>query len=640
MRGGLAAAALLAGPLRFVSARAQSPLFADSFARASTSRGWGKGWFNQRRGVAWGIANKKAFYDLPAPQPGAAADNPNPVVVLDHNVLDVDIKAKVVSSAAGARFGLVGRVVGYNDYYGAYIGAGKLVIARFSAQGQSELKAKAFTVKAGTAYWLRFSVSGTAPVVLRVKVWRVGSPEPGAWMLVAEDADKPIADSGSFGFLFQHDDVKRRAARVRVSNLTATSPKPGRKTRPEVTFAFAGRTQKVSGSYRTQVVTKTDIPASVVFRVGTDPRLKSFREVSPSETNPRAQVSKAWLNDLPAGSTIYWRPVATSKSGRRTVGRIRALKTPPAVGEALSFAFGSCTHPYTHSGSFSKAAVLDPFFFAHLGDLGYAENDLGGGAAMARTTGSYQDRWTRILGRESVTKLHRKAAWIMLQDDHDYGANMAWSKTVRPFTIPAFDELSGNLGDRFFDIPYGDVHCFFLDVHAHADDPFADDGPNHSLLGDNQKSWLKDAMRGSNAKLLVVFAPMALWGPGDGAANWKSAFATEREELLKFFFSVQATNRRVIVCSGNSHAQIINRHQNPDGGKDVIEFVSSGTDKFEKGVGRPVLPDGVIDPLRAMKDVNGFGYVRVTAGATPRIEMRAINSDTGVDAWAPLVLDL
>lgn len=642
IRGGLAAVAYVTTPLRALTARSSSALFSDPFRRAATAKGWGKPWFNQRRGLRWGIAKKKGFYDLPSPQPGAGRHTPNPVVVLDHDVLDIDLKAKLSSTNAGARFGVVARVVGYSDFYAAYFDKDRLVVSNFGVPREDELRARAFAVKAGAAYWLRLKISGTAPVVVHAKAWRAGTREPSTWMISVQDpTQRPIRKPGSFGFVFLHDDVTHRKARVRVSQFKALSTDAPRKTEPELTFAFAGRTERSDGGFRTRVVAKTDIPADVVFHVGSDPRLRTFTEVRPTDKFPKALVSKGWLTGLAPGTTIYWRAVATSRSGRKNKGRIRRFKTPPSLGDGFSLAFGSCSYPFPDGRSFSRAADVDPFLFAHLGDFGYAANDLEGAAAMTATTGSYQDRWTRMLARPAMTKLHRRAAWIMLQDDHDYGRNNCWSQTVRPFTIGAFDELSGNSGRRFFDIPYGDAHCFFVDTHVYADNPEVVDGPEHSLLGSNQKSWLKSAMRSSTADLLIVLSPMPLWGAGSGRFGWKSAFAYERRELLEFFFSLQGPNRRVIVCSGNSHAHLINHHRNPGGGKDVIEFVSSGTDRFKPGLQKPLPDDGVIDPVRALKDIDGFGYVRLKpAGQNPRVELRAINPDTGRDLWPMLSLDL
>jgi hypothetical protein len=243
--------------------------------------------------------------------------------------------------------------------------------------------------------------------------------------------------------------------------------------------------------------------------------------------------------------------------------------------------------------------------------------------------------------RPEVGELQENAAWIGLQDDHDYGSNNAWSQTVKPFTLGAFDQLSGNLGERHFDLRLGDLHAFFVDCHVSSDDPAAPDGPNHSILGQGQKDWLKDSMRASDAPLLVLFSSLPLWGSGSGATTWKRAFEAEREELVRFLAGLQDSGARVIVCAGNSHANYINRHPNP-GGKDLFEFVSSGTDRVDSTGSKPiVVRDDIIDPSRAVKLVDAFGFVTLdAAGPNRNVTLRSIESSTGNNAWPPLVLDI
>ena len=621
---------------------AAPPLFADTFTRRSGARGWGKPWFNQRRGLRWGIANNKGFFELPTPQIGAGRHNPNPVIVLDRDVTDVDVKARLVTSNKNARFGLMARVVGYGEYYAAYLENDKLIVSKFGMAREKELRKVAFRVATGKSYWLRLRVSGTDPARIEAKAWPVGRREPSSFTARASEptTERPIVRPGSFGCVFMHDDITKKPARIKVDSFAAVSAQRRRNTIPEITFAFAGRLQQTSGSLRARVVAKTDIPARVVFHVGSDPKLNNFSIITPEQVDPKALVSKAFLTDLAEGGTVYWRAQATSTAGRKFTGRVRALPTAPRGGEEVRFCFGSCSKSFATSTAFDRAADLAPMFFAHLGDFGYPESIISGGAAMSLTTSSFQDRWTRMLGRPSMTRLHRAAAWIMLQDDHDYGRDNAWRETVRPFTAGAFDTLSGNLNERNFEMRYGDLHCFFVDTRRSADDPAAPDGPNHSLLGTTQKSWLKQAMSASDALLLVVFATQPFWGGGDGLFSWKRAFATERAELMAFFKSLQGPTRRVIVCSGNAHAHHINRHPDP-GGKDVFEFVSSGMDRREITGTRPLPDDGIIDPQRNVKSRDGFGFVRLKAvGNNPRVELRSIDSSTGADLWPALTLDI
>lgn len=640
--GGAWAVALISGVVRGGSALAAPAVYSDDFARAATSRGWGKPWFNQRRGLKWGISKGSAFLELPEPQIGAGRHNPNPVLLLDNDATDVDLRGRIRSSNKNIRFGLVARVVGYGDYYAVYLEGSEVRISKFGLGREKELKKATFAVRSGLNYSFRLKITGADPVQIKAKVWPVSRKEPGGWTLSAREliTEAPITRAGAAGFLFIHDDVTHKPGRLTVDNFALTSSQRRRNSTPEITFAFAGRVQQVSSGLRAQVVAKTDIPSTVVFEVASDPAFRAPSTVVPNSVDTRAQVAKAFLTGLSPSTTVYWRAVATSKSGRKVRGRARVLPTPPNPGEEIRFCFGSCSKSFATSTSFKRAAALDPWFFAHLGDLGYPESALSGGGAMALTTGSFQDRWTRMLGPRSATELHRKAAWIMIQDDHDYGRDNSWSETVRPFTIGAFDAMSGNLDERFFDIRYGDVHAFFLDTRIHADNPATPDGPEHSLLGGTQKSWLTSAMRDSNAPLKVVFSSQPFWGGGQGLFSWKEAFASERVELLDFFRSQQGTGNRVIICSGNAHAHYINRHSAP-GEKDVIEFVSSGMDRRETSGIRQLPDDGVIDPQRNVKSRDGFAFVQLkTAGNNQRVEMRCLDSSTGVDVWPPLNVDL
>src|SRR5918999_3701998 len=95
-------------------------LFYDDFTRPDRG-GWGSAWFNQRYARNWSIKDHKALYRLPATENNLYY-RPNPVLVLDHDVETVDVRATVSTSNVSARIGIVLRAAGYADYYAAYLG--------------------------------------------------------------------------------------------------------------------------------------------------------------------------------------------------------------------------------------------------------------------------------------------------------------------------------------------------------------------------------------------------------------------------------------------------------------------------------------------------------------------------------------
>ncbi len=619
-------------------ARAAPVLFADSFQRLSTSKGWGKPWLNQRYGLLWGISKSKGFYDVPAPQKGADDYCPNPVVVLNRDVADVDLTATMSTFNPNGRFGLVARMVGYARCYTATVQGGHLSICHFTDNAYEELGKAPFSPIAGTRYRVRFKVAGINPVSLKAKIWKAGRTQPSRWSVSVTHSDlqKVIDRPGSFGFMFMHDYIGRKRARIKVSHFKAISAQMKVFSPPRITFAYAGRLQSKSGAYRARVVAKSAIPATIEFRMSTSPTLRNPTSVAASETFSKFGVAKAWLEGLPADTMIYWRAVATTRVGATARGPVQSFHTPPPAGGAASFAFGSCTQFLGLYQSFGKAAALGPLFFAHLGDLGYAQHSSAAALSLRRDT--FQDRWARMLGSRSMSHLHKKAAWISIQDDHDYGTNNCWSQTVRPFTVDAFNQMSGNGNARSFSIRYGDLESFFIDCRVHSDDPNSPDGPDHTLLGASQKSWLKNAMQASDANLLVVFSSI----PFSGKDGNKAPFASERSELLDSFMSLQGPNRKVIICSGGSHAQYINRHRNPGGGMDIYEFVSSWTDLRDQSTPvQQLQPAGPIDPQRAVRAEPGLGLVSLdAAGANRKVRMRCVSSRTGLDVWPPLIIDV
>jgi hypothetical protein len=214
----------------------------------------------------------------------------------------------------------------------------------------------------------------------------------------------------------------------------------------------------------------------------------------------------------------------------------------------------------------------------------------------------------------ALGRVTRDAFWIGIQDDQDLGRDNAWRGDYLRFTVPAWNELSGNLNDRYFSLRYGDAHLFFTESCIFSDKRTPD--PGGSNLGPTQKRWLKDVMRASNAPVLVVFMSRQL-------RNLKTYYANEYAELVDFFLSLVRRGQAVLVCTGNSHLQYMGKHP-PAYSRDVVyEFCSSGSDRADQ---RSAPGPGSTDD-RA-DQVNAFGYVEIDTAAGV-LRLRSIGSDTG-----------
>jgi len=80
------------------------------------------------------------------------------------------------------------------------------------------------------------------------------------------------------------------------------------------------------------------------------------------------------------------------------------------------------------------------------------------------------------------------------------------------------------------------------------------DGPEKTILGDEQKQWLQQSLSESDAKFKLIFSPTPIVGPDrankrDNHAN--EIFAHEGEELRKMLSRIEG----VIVFCGDRHWQ-------------------------------------------------------------------------------------
>ena len=631
MTGSLAAAGAAAtrvSPARALARRRKrknEPFFSDDFQRRDRA-GWGGPWFNQRYGRRWMIRSRKAIFRMGETE-NRNSYRPNPVLVLDHDVANVDLRATLSTSNATARIGLVARSSSYSDYYVAYLSPDNLLrISRCGSHELTKLGKAQVRYKRDRRYRVRFQVRGDGPVRLRAKAWPVGTPEPVRWAIETTDGSpEAIIKKGAFGLLFMHA-TDRRAAAVRVVDFVARTGERGTSSTPSITFSFAGPPTGATA----RVLAKTAVPSSIRFEVATEPTFTQIVQVTEPKRTNRAGVVKARLDVSAFGSSsvVYWRAVA--RRGSETVtGPTCSFRTAPAPGLPFRFAFGSCTRwEPTPKRSFDHARLKLPDLYLHQGDFGYVFSKV-----IDHAPDTYQDQWTRMFLDPSIAALTREVPISLARDDAEYGVNRADSKTLRRFTFKAHDQMNANPGP-YYETRHGDIAIFNIDARGFSTGRGLPER-ERSKLGAEQASWLKASMRKAvvdDMGILIVSSPMA-FGSDASPESWRRQYATEWAELIDSFQSLGAP---VLILSGDAHGHRLHEFPQKNLQTDVpriVEMVSSGTEqnKFYDD----------IDPQFLLKKAKGSGFGVVELGAeqtmggqrSRTLTLTAVRTNDGSPYW-------
>lgn len=148
-------------------------------------------------------------------------------------------------------------------------------------------------------------------------------------------------------------------------------------------------------------------------------------------------------------------------------------------------------------------------------------------------------------------------------DDHEIVND--WSAAnpnqyLYPWARNAFDAFFGNLNPALLDpsgIQYvydaGEIEFFALDTRTYRDANLDPDGPEKSMLGDDQKQALKDWLLDSTATFKIIVSSVMFSDFSQHTVFGESwpAFATERDEIMDFIKDNQVSG--VLLFSGDEH---------------------------------------------------------------------------------------
>ncbi|MEA2434587.1 MAG: alkaline phosphatase [Actinomycetota bacterium] len=584
----------------------RSLFFTEEFDTPGDS--WGSGWDNIRYASPLAVAGGRGIIPLEPPTPKAigkkgkvvAAYMARPVLVTEKESSDTEVQVRV-RIVGGVEGGVLVRA-GFDSAYALLVAKGEALLCRYDVLDRTILQKKKLD-EGDDEFRLTLIAEGD-------HISGIVEPLHGSKRGVSfEVLDDPPLEAGLVGVLANPIDVD--GGRVEFRAFEAASVEEPRSPETRFLYAFTGAIVPDGDSYSARLTARTDLPSAVSFQVSQEAAGDDFAHVR--DVEPSGDLGAAFAQiDALAPNTLYtWWPLVGNKRGPTI-----SFKTPPGAGEGVRFAFASCTSGrVTEYPSFEQAAKLEPEFYLHAGDWGYA--DL---CAVSHSPDQFQARWIRMLRAPSVAAMLSGTPLMFWQDDHDYAADNGWSATVKPFTVKAFDEIHANPSDDYFDVRWGDVHVWCLDCRLHATDPEGPDDAGKSRIGASQKAWLKRGMARSDAPVKVVASGMVFRNKPDDDPGWHNVYTTERDELLRFFSEQPGT---VFILSGDSHGQRLIHHFEFG---ELYEINSSGTDFPGGGQGNN-------DPAHTLVNIDdrsGFALVELDAdGPDRKVHVRCIANDDG-----------
>lgn len=551
---------------------------------ADLSTSWGPEWLSLRYETALQAFAGGAGFEMEPAVRDALDDAfymPYPVIVTSAQASDVSVGCDVRSGAASGA-GVIVRS-SFDTCYALFVTPAELQLCRYSPPERITLDRIALPHDG----WWSLSLSAMGGRLL-------GSAQSGSERVKVEARDAQPLEAGHVGVLGipLSSDVTERVLfrRFRVEAGRQHSDRS-----PYFVYAFTGGVVPEGRGFKANVTARTLLPEPLSFEISPDASFETKERTAVFPPQGGLSSVQAQLGDLESGREYFWRPVA-KREGVRVPGPVRRFRTPPAPGESVRFVFASCTAGgQTSYPSFLTAQGLDPDFYLHAGDWGYVD-----GFALSKSADHFQAWWIRMMRCDGIAELLETTPLMFWQDDHDYDADFGWAETVNPMAVKAFDELNANPSKEFFDVRWGDVHIWCLDCRKYATDPSLPDGPEKSRIGAEQKAWLKAGMSGSDAPVRIVATSMVFRNKKENEPGWHNTFGVERDELLEFFSSLDAT---VVILSGDAHGHRLIHHFEFG---ELYEINSSGTDFGGNG------ESGNYDPEHTLinhGEANGFAEV-------------------------------
>ncbi|MEM7561064.1 MAG: alkaline phosphatase D family protein, partial [Planctomycetota bacterium] len=232
--------------------------------------------------------------------------------------------------------------------------------------------------------------------------------------------------------------------------------------------------------------------------------------------------SIAEFGDLRPGTRYSVRTQVQSPESGSVHTLTGSFKTLPAPDSASSFklAVSTCQGFPDRDGphGFDMYRTIlrrntDAFVMA--GDVVYYDR-------LARSNELAYYHWQRTYSLPTLVEFHRRVPSYFLKDDHDTYVNDSWPGEKREFT----DDFEFTDGQRIFIQETGlpspayrtvriarDLQVWMMEGRDFRSPNTKKDGPSKTIWGAEQKAWLTQTLKNSDAKFKVIISPTPIVGP-------------------------------------------------------------------------------------------------------------------------------
>ena len=255
------------------------------------------------------------------------------------------------------------------------------------------------------------------------------------------------------------------------------------------------------------------------------------------------------LAQLAQGKSWTYR-IVDAESGKLLSDLCR-FKTAPTNPEPFVFAFSADTaESYQPFKLFDVIDVKLPDFFLHLGDTVYA--DIPVRKPFSPTVSHYRSKHAANRKDPHLQKFIARHVTYAIWDDHETEDNCHSSNPYMERALQVFKEYwpckTVNPAALYRQFDWSGIDFFILDTRRFRSQQTLPDGPDKTMLGANQKSWLKERLKASRATFKFILTSVPFHG--GGVDTWGS-YPSERNELTRFIRAEKITG--IIFLTGDYH---------------------------------------------------------------------------------------